>query len=107
MPQYQNIQQPEEEDQKPKINYTKLNAYLRATAFRDFVDLDYIVHENTLTILTGHVESDDRIQQLFKNNYTALLSLLGLENILVELDTGVTVVPLTVALLKELSGISL
>lgn len=107
-PQYtKNNQQQSSEEEKPKIDYIRVNNYLRATAERDLDGLNYIVHANTISILLGNANSEEDIQRLLKNNYSALLSLISLDNVNVELDLGTMAVPLTIRLLKQLSGFSL
>jgi len=97
------------DEEVPKINYSKLNKYLRASVERDLVDVPYIIHDATITILLGNIDAADAVatQKLFKNNYTALMSFIGLEHVNVELDLGFLVVPLTLRLLKALSGLEI
>ena len=103
----QNSNQQQGKEEEPKVNLLDLQRYLRATAERDLVNLDYIIHGTTLTILLSNFDTEEELKRAFKNNYSALMSLIGLDNIHVEIDVGYGTIPLTLKMLKDISGISL
>ena len=69
--------------------------------------MPYIVHENTITLKLGDFESEDDIKKVLKQNYSALLSLIELDNVVVEVDLVEFVFPLTVKDLTRISGLVL
>ena len=100
----------EDQDKQPPVDYEKIRSsldYMLRLEASD--DLNYMVSGPEVIISLANVDTSAEIQDLFRRNYSVLFSLLSMENVKVLIDAGgrAPLVPLTVRLLKELSGLSL
>jgi len=98
-----NNNQTKEEDKKPVLNLQKAESFLSMT-FESSAsdDLLYTVSGNRVTILASKL-NESMLQNLFKKNYSLLLSILQNSELEIEVDIGEFVFPLTIKTLKDIS----